>query len=342
MECMQAHDELIPHSSYRRVSQGSLQVYSDQAQCDLVARTMRSNLGPLGVDVRTMTAEEMVAEHPVLASSSSMYGVATAGDASGDIREYTRHMVRAAEKRGVEFRFGEEAAVDDFDRAAEGTVNHLVFRGSPQPRLAVDHVVVAAGNGAEALAARLGDVLMTYPVKGYALEIPVTGPLPTHNILNDVDKLYLCPLAALESGQRGDAIRISGFAEFAGSTQDIAVDRARGLSLLRKASTILPRDYFACPALYDASCGDAELWTALEAVQGFALHSCCRSQCPDDLPVIGQSPNAANVWYNAGHGHIGWTRGAGSAQLLCGLMCGRDDLGVNPLPYRVDRWGWCR
>jgi D-amino-acid dehydrogenase len=37
---------------------------------------------------------------------------------------------------------------------------------------------------------------------------------------------------------------------------------------------------------------------------------------PDMFPVIKQSTTNPKVWYNTGHGHLGWTQAAGSAELL--------------------------
>ena len=40
-----------------------------------------------------------------------------------------------------------------------------------------------------------------------------------------------------------------------------------------------------------------------------------RPQTPDDLPMIGAA-GAANLFVNAGHGSLGWTLAAGSAEVL--------------------------
>jgi len=41
-----------------------------------------------------------------------------------------------------------------------------------------------------------------------------------------------------------------------------------------------------------------------------------RPMTPDMFPVIKQSTTNPKVWYNTGHGHLGWTQAAGSAELL--------------------------
>jgi D-amino-acid dehydrogenase len=40
---------------------------------------------------------------------------------------------------------------------------------------------------------------------------------------------------------------------------------------------------------------------------------------------------------NTGHGHLGWTMAAGSAQLLTSLMC-RASLPLDPAPYALARF----
>ena len=44
-----------------------------------------------------------------------------------------------------------------------------------------------------------------------------------------------------------------------------------------------------------------------------------RPSLPDSLPVIGRSPRAARVLYAFGHGHLGLTQAAGTAELIADL-----------------------
>jgi D-amino-acid dehydrogenase len=44
-----------------------------------------------------------------------------------------------------------------------------------------------------------------------------------------------------------------------------------------------------------------------------------RPMTPGGTPIIGPSKQA-NVWLNAGHGHMGWTMSAGSARLLADML----------------------
>jgi D-amino-acid dehydrogenase len=42
----------------------------------------------------------------------------------------------------------------------------------------------------------------------------------------------------------------------------------------------------------------------------------------DGLPYIGET-SSKGLWVNTGHGHLGWTLAAGSAELLADLIMGK-------------------
>ncbi|MGB7268962.1 MAG: FAD-dependent oxidoreductase, partial [Albidovulum sp.] len=45
-----------------------------------------------------------------------------------------------------------------------------------------------------------------------------------------------------------------------------------------------------------------------------------RPSLPDSLPVIGPSPRAPNVYYAFGHGHLGLTQAAATAELIAAIV----------------------
>lgn len=59
---------------------------------------------------------------------------------------------------------------------------------------------------------------------------------------------------------------------------------------------------------------------------------------PDSLPAIGQAPEHDGLWFNIGHGHLGFTQGPASGRLLAELMTWTRPL-VDPLPYSPKRFG---
>lgn len=62
-----------------------------------------------------------------------------------------------------------------------------------------------------------------------------------------------------------------------------------------------------------------------------------RPSTPDSLPVIGRSPKCKNIFYAFGHGHIGLTLAAITAQLIADIMAGRPEP-FDLSPYRIDRF----
>jgi D-amino-acid dehydrogenase len=62
-----------------------------------------------------------------------------------------------------------------------------------------------------------------------------------------------------------------------------------------------------------------------------------RPSMPDSLPVISQSRRHKNVVYAFGHGHVGLTQSAGTAELAVDLLQGRKSL-IDMAPYRTDRF----
>ena len=54
----------------------------------------------------------------------------------------------------------------------------------------------------------------------------------------------------------------------------------------------------------------AEMWAGL------------RPMTPDNLPVLGRRRHR-NLWFNTGHGHIGWTMSHGTARITADLIGGR-------------------
>jgi D-amino-acid dehydrogenase len=53
----------------------------------------------------------------------------------------------------------------------------------------------------------------------------------------------------------------------------------------------------------------------------------------DGCPIIGES-EVRGLWFNVGHGHLGWTLAMGSADLLTALIL-REQPPVDPRPFSL-------
>ncbi len=153
-----------------------------------------------------------------------------------------------------------------------------------------DAVVVSNGVGSVKLAKTAGDLLDIYPVKGYAITINNVDRdlLPTVSLLDDQAKIVTSTL--------GNRLRVAGTAEFAGENYDIRFDRIK--PLLDWVHTNFPkidtRDYIQ--------------W------------ACLRPMTPNMMPIVKQSRKHLNVFYNTGHGHLGWTLAPATAQQVIALL----------------------
>jgi D-amino-acid dehydrogenase len=153
-----------------------------------------------------------------------------------------------------------------------------------------DCVVVAAGVGSEKLANSIGESLDIYPVKGYSITINNVDPkhLPSVSLLDDQAKIVTSSL--------GNRFRVAGTAELAGENYDIRRDRIQ--PLLDWVHTNFP----------NINTHDYTQW------------ACLRPMTPDMMPVVRQSKKNIQVYYHAGHGHLGWTLSPATAKQVADLI----------------------
>ena len=153
-----------------------------------------------------------------------------------------------------------------------------------------DNVVVSAGVGSEKLANSIGDTLDIYPVKGYSITINNVDPkyLPRVSLLDDQAKIVTSSL--------GNRFRVAGTAELAGENYDIRRDRIQ--PLLDWVHTNFP----------NINTHDYTSW------------ACLRPMTPNMLPVVKQSDKNPRVFYNTGHGHLGWTLAPATAKQVTHLI----------------------
>jgi D-amino-acid dehydrogenase len=143
------------------------------------------------------------------------------------------------------------------------------------------------------LSRQIGCDMPIYPVKGYALTVPVDG----HNgvpSLCGVDEKYLIAWSRL-----GDRLRVTATADFAGFDRSL-----NERDFVHMLSTI--RNLFPDAGAYDK----ASRWAGL------------RPMTPKGTPMLGVSPKR-NLFLNTGHGHIGWTMSMGSARVVADVIAGR-------------------
>ena len=156
--------------------------------------------------------------------------------------------------------------------------------------LTYDSIVVSAGVGSVDIAKCVGDTLDIYPVKGYSITINNVEPkhLPKTSLLDDQAKIVTASL--------GNRFRVAGTAELAGENYDIRRDRIQ--PLLDWVHTNFP----------NINTHDYSSW------------ACLRPMTPNMMPIVKQSDNNSKVYYNTGHGHLGWTLAPATASAIADLV----------------------
>lgn len=269
---------------------GILHVYRDKAGYDHAAH-VNDLLRQGGLDRRGVTPTEMKAIEPAL-HGDYYGGFFTESDATGDIHRFTRGLAQACLRRGAKFVY--DADVSAVEPAHEGYAvrwraahAHGAAPGAPES-MPVDGVVICAGLASRKLAQGLGDRVNIYPVKGYSITVDLQGEsrraAPWVSLLDDETKIVSSRLGA-------DRFRVAGTAEFNGENRDIRADRVKPL-------VDWTRDLF--PAV-DTS--KVIPWAGL------------RPMLPNMLPRVGRGKRPG-VFYNTGHGHLGWTLSAATAELV--------------------------
>lgn len=160
-----------------------------------------------------------------------------------------------------------------------------------QDLLCYDKVVVCAGHNSVELAKSVGDKLTIYPIKGYSVTINGNNEslLPQVSLLDDQAKIVTSTL--------GNRLRIAGTAELTGVNYDIRKDRIE--PLMNWVHKNLPM----------VNTHDYSSW------------ACLRPMTPNMMPITKPSDKNKKVYYNTGHGHLGWTLAPYTAKLITEQIC---------------------
>lgn len=277
--------------------EGILHIYRDKAGFDHAAQVSRL-LAEGGLERRAVTPDEMRAIEPTLAGRY-YGGFYTESDATGDIHKFSQGLALAIERLGVRCLYGQDVvSVSSDGRGASVTV-----RGEQEhERFSFDGLVVCAGVASRSLAAQLGDRVNIYPVKGYSITVNLNDPqsqaaAPTVSLLDDATKLVTSRLGV-------DRFRVAGTAEFNGYNKDIRDNRIR--PLVDWVQQCFP----------GVSTRSVVPWAGL------------RPMLPNMMPRVGRGCSPC-VFYNTGHGHLGWTLSAITADMVGDVVeqtlgvCGR-------------------
>ena len=280
-----AQDEGIDFDLKR---EGILHIYRDKAGFTHAGKVSKL-LAKGGLERRVVTPEEMRAIEPTLAGTY-YGGYFTESDSTGDIHKFTHGLSLAIEKLGVKTLY--EQSVEKI--GSDGKRVHITLNQAGRSHVvSFDKVVICAGVESRQLAAQLGDLVNIYPVKGYSITVNLPDSAsqagaPTVSLLDDETKLVTSRLGI-------DRFRVAGTAEFNGFNKDIRADRIK--PLIDWVEQCFPQ----------VSTRSVVPWAGL------------RPMMPNLMPKVGPG-SKPNVFYNTGHGHLGWTLSAATAQMVANII----------------------
>ncbi|MEO7243419.1 MAG: D-amino acid dehydrogenase [Variovorax sp.] len=284
-EAMRA--ELKPACDFSET--GKLVVYRSQAALDSAARQVELQCELGSAPQRIVTPDECVAIEPSLSHVREQLAgaVYTPSECAADCFKVCAALEAALRQRGVQFRLGD--AVDGFELRGGKIAALMTDRGPIEG----DAFIMALGIGSDALARKLGVRLPVYPLKGYSITLAVDntpGAAPTVSVTDAAHKVVFARL--------GDRLRVAGMAELVG--YDTSIPTPRIASLTASALALFPQ----CRPARDSS-----PWTGM------------RPATPTGRPIVGRIAGApANLWFDTGHGALGFTLAFGSAVHIADLI----------------------
>jgi D-amino-acid dehydrogenase len=270
---------------YDRNPRGVLYFHRDQAALEAGVAHMQI-LADDGQEIRVLDRAQVLELEPAL-QGNIVGGIYCPTDETGDSHKFTRSLAERCVAMGAKVHTG--TTITAIDTAGDSVAS---VRAHGQA-FEADAYVMAMGSYSPKLARTIGIDLPIYPIKGYSLTIPI-GNHQAPPTIGSVDETNLVAISRF-----GDRVRVTATAEFAGFD---ASHKPEDFAFMKSVAQELYPD--------GADYHRAEMWAGL------------RPMTPDNLPVLGRRKHR-NLWFNTGHGHIGWTMSHGTARITADLIGGR-------------------
>lgn len=273
---------------YDRNDRGILYFHRSQQALDKGVEHMKL-LESDGQVIKVLDRKEVVALDPSLASAQDKIvgGIYCPTDETGDSAKFTRALAAKVVQRGGVVHT--DTTLTELDATGDEISQAVTDKGSFRG----DAYVLALGAHSTMLARKIGARLPIYPIKGYSLTIPI-GNCPYPPTVASVDEHNLVAISRF-----GDRVRVTATAEFAG--YDTSHSPSDFTFMKGVTQELYPEG---------ADFDRAEMWAGL------------RPMTPNNLPILGRQ-RVRNLFFNTGHGHIGWTMSHGSARITADLIAGR-------------------
>lgn len=290
-----ADEEKIDFNLEKR---GILHFYHNKYDYD-VAIKVNDMLCKAGLERHGVTNQEIKEIEPTL-KGDYYGGFYCPDDATGDIHRFTTGLAKVTERNGVKYLFGTNVIdvkhhADRVEVIYSKSDENMKDEDLESISLNADAVLVCGGVGSYQLADMLGDRVNIYPVKGYSITVNLNDAKSVENapwvsLLDESAKIVTSRLGE-------DRFRIAGTAEYNGYNRDIRADRIQPLVDWVNRN-------------FDVSTEHAVPWSGL------------RPMMPNMMPVVREGKRE-RVFYNTGHGHLGWTLSAVTAAMVSQIIAAK-------------------
>ena len=279
------------------LKKGILRFYDSQKEFKEDAEK-KSWIEQPGMEWEVMSPDEVVALEPSLTTANSknkiVGGVYTKSDASGDIHKFCVNLEKVLVEK-YDVRVLTDTSVSNLSQRSHKILVEY-DDGKNLDNEEYENVVICAGVNTQNFANKLGDSMNVYPVKGYSVTIDLKNEqsqegAPMVSLIDQPVKIVASRL--------GDKFRVAGTAELAGINTDIRQDRIR--PLLRWVKEFFP----------EVSTESYTPWAGL------------RPMTPNMMPLTHES-KMPGVFYHTGHGHLGWTLSAATAEIVAEKISSTD------------------
>ena len=262
---------------------GQMQLYESEAEFRASLPTWDLRRAH-GIEFELLESRDAIAERqPGLSPRFTHAGFTPNWMNTVDPKTWVEHLAQAFRDRGGRIEQQQVRALIPTDDGVRISLADNVLDAAK--------VIVCAGAWSHHIARTLGDHIPLETERGYNTTLP-KGAFDLRMHLTFSGHGFV-------ASRINGGVRIGGAVELGGLKLPPNFDRAD--TLLKKAAQFLP----------ELNTKGGTQW------MGF------RPSLPDSLPVIGASPNAANVIYAFGHGHLGLTQSAGTAELVGALIDGQ-------------------
>ncbi len=253
-------------------------------------------LNEAGLDRYPVTVKDIRKIEPTINFQNLYGGFYTQSDMTGDIHLFTRQLSEICIKNGVKFNF--ESYVKNIKHLNK-QIKVSFLKDNQNHESFFHSIVICAGVNSKKIAKILHDKVNIYPVKGYSITVMLNDKksqmsAPNVSLLDDGAKIVTSRLGK-------NRFRIAGTAEFNGYNTDIRNDRI--LPLIKWCNKFFP----------SVSTEHCIPWAGL------------RPMMPSMMPKVGKG-KLKGIFYNTGHGHLGWTLGVLTSQLIADEILKSDNI----------------